>query len=98
MVKLFIYGTLRKGERNEHKLQVRSRKNVVLHDYEFIPRDPPYIIPHKGRFVEGELVDVPLNRWNLLRLDLFEWGYKRTKVFIDGEECWAYVWRKHFKA
>jgi len=99
MVKLFIYGTLQKGHRNEHRLLCQNRKKAVLHDFMKIEgRRTPRIIPCKGSSVEGELVECALTPYWLFRLDVFEWKYKRTKVVVNGEECWTYVWRKGFKA
>lgn len=98
MVRFFLYGTLQEGQRNERRLLCESREKGVLHDFMKIEGGrAPHIVPCKGSCVEGELVECALTPYRLLRLDLFEWKYKRTKVVVNGKECWTYVWRKHFK-
>ena len=98
MVKLFLYGTLKKGERNFHKLPKGKRKKAFLKDFIVLPSRSPRLVPKKGSIVEGELFEHPLTRLQLWRLDLFEWKYKRICVAVEGENCWVYVWRKGFKA
>ena len=98
MVKLFLYGTLQSGERNAHKLPKGKRRRAVLENYKLIMTGrAPKIIPSQGSRVAGELATIRLSRWQLLRLDLFEYKYKRTLVEVEGEKCWTYVWRKGFK-
>ena len=93
LICLFVYGTLMTGERNAHKLPSDAvRKKAVLKGFRIDDSgSAPRMFYDDKSTISGELVTCKMSKWELFKLDLFEWKYTRTKVFVNKTACWAYV-------
>ena len=94
-ITLFVYGTLMSGERNEHKLPKKSERiKAELKGFRVdTSKSAPRLFYDDEGVVSGELVTCKLSKWELFKLDLFEWKYKRIKVFVDKKPCWTYIYK-----
>ena len=91
-VRLFVYGSLRRGQANHRELAGASfvRSLATAPRYALVERDGyPALVPGTGA-VEGELYEVAHE--HLARLDAFEGsGYVRAQVTLaDGSAALAY--------
>lgn len=95
-MKLFVYGTLKKGKGNHHMIddcpfvgtaEVRGRLYVSG-----LPYMEPTASTDDQHWVKGEVYEV--NKIQLSRLDKFEghpdWYRRRTTVTKAGEKVYAY--------
>lgn len=91
---LFVYGTLRKGEKNHKKLKgARSLGESTLKGFRRTEGEGPAIVPgDKNDSVDGELYDIDLE--TLKEIDEYEGEeYIRELVELeDGSKAYAYVY------
>ena len=85
-MKLFVYGTLKRGERNNHLLTQYGakflQKDLVQNHGVYGPF--PVACYAEGVDLEGEVWDnITTELWE--RLDALESGYKRTELFTLAE-------------
>ena len=91
-MKVFVYGTLKKGGRlflEEHAKDIRPAK--IKGTLYSMPRTPfPFATVGGERIIEGEVHEYdPLVVWEVI--DKIEAGYDRVKTeTLDGEEVYVY--------
>jgi gamma-glutamylcyclotransferase (GGCT)/AIG2-like uncharacterized protein YtfP len=94
-VPLFVYGTLRKGEKNHEKLKgAKFLGESTLKGFRRTKGEGPAIVPGgKNDSVEGELYQVDLEV--LEKIDEYEGAeYPRELVKLEGgEDAYVYVYR-----
>lgn len=95
---VFVYGNLRKGQRMYGLLKDCSFVGRALcHDHAMLAHSLPYVIPHKGSFVVGEIYEVSEEK--LSHLDRAEGHphlYKRTVIQAKTDDgvshaAWIYM-------
>lgn len=101
MIKVFVYGTLRKGERNHDFFLAKNNAKFIGVTQTppgflmFCPRSVPYVIKVEGFVgqVYGEVYEV--DKQTLRRLDDLEGhphAYKREEITtVNGHEAWIYL-------
>lgn len=101
-MKVFVYGTLKKGFGNHRRLEhVSKEKNGVLQNHMLYDSGFPVCTPHEGSSVTGEVYDIGDCQATLRSLDQLE-GYRendpdrsmylRQSVTLeDGEEVQTYI-------
>lgn len=99
---VFVYGTLRRGGRNEHRLEGRTRRPARLPDHALYELGGlPYCAPRPGSEVVGEVVVPDPERYEetLATLDRLEEGaYRRVVREVEARggplDAWVYVARE----
>lgn len=82
-MKLFIYGTLKRGESNNRILDGEYLYDAILPGCLIDLGCVPGMLPHETSRVLGEVWDVE----NVGRLDRFETGYRR----VQYKDLWFYM-------
>lgn len=100
---LFVYGTLRSGERNRHKIEpfIRSSAMASVAGTLFLYDDAEHICPFLaqggGGRVVGELVELENEEEALPKIDAFEGpNYVRAVIDVQTEDgrkvrAWTYL-------
>lgn len=95
-MKVFVYGTLKKGFGNHRLLsEFPLEKEGILEDHIIYDAGFPVAVPNEGTKVVGEVYDIGDCVQTLQNLDYLEGEgrmYIRTKVTLnDGEEVETYI-------
>ena len=96
LIKIFIYGTLKRGEYNEkvgNTLNLVYSHSALLHGYKIIVGyELPFLVPCSYGTVGGEIQTIPESL--LPVLDEFEmpgWYERKLVTLVSGEEAYAYI-------
>lgn len=95
-MKVFVYGTLKKGKKNHSYINKEMEKEIELNVPGFlywnINRYYPHFISNPfGMNIKGELYDLTESEVkNIDKLEGHPDFFKRKKTIIDGEEIYYY--------
>lgn len=95
MIRVFVYGTLKRGQRNAHFLGDASYLGPFVTDpvyrmYEF--DDYPAVCLHGRRAIQGEVYRI--NEHQFRTLDDLEWYpsyYQRIEIPTEYGDAWMYI-------
>lgn len=95
-MKIFVYGTLKKGKNNHHYIDKKIEKEITLNIPGFLywkeGRPYPHFISNKyGINIEGEIYD--LSEEEIKKIDKLEghpFFFKRKETILDGEKIYYY--------
>ena len=95
MNRVFVYGSLKKGQRNDHFLRAAQfvgnfTTPGIYSMYEF--EDYPAVCLHGQHAIEGEIYHV--NDQQFKMLDDLEWCphfYQRIEIATDFGDAWMYI-------
>ena len=99
MNRVFVYGTLKRGQRNYHFLQdaefIGSFTTPEIYSmYKF--DDYPAVCLQGKHAIEGEVYQVTDHQFQML--DDLEWYpsfYQRTEILTDFGDAWMYFVKRH---
>jgi gamma-glutamylcyclotransferase (GGCT)/AIG2-like uncharacterized protein YtfP len=97
-MKIFVYGTLKRGYGNNRLLQEAGFLRVEeLYDYKLYNAGFPVAAPDPGSSAVGEVWDIGDNQQILHNLDRLESeGRMYHRVYIEDMDFWLYVGDENF--
>ena len=95
LIRVFVYGTLKRGFINNHiLLRCPQEKNFTLDNFAMYNYHKafPMIIEQKGNIVKGETYNVDVITFNMIdKLEGVPYFYNKKKVKVrGGREGWIY--------
>jgi gamma-glutamylcyclotransferase (GGCT)/AIG2-like uncharacterized protein YtfP len=97
--RVFVYGTLKRGQRNDHYLHAAEFVGhfTTTSSYSmFVFDDYPAVCLHGRHPIRGEIYHVSDEQFRLL--DELEWYpdfYQRIEIPTDFGDAWMYIVRRH---
>lgn len=98
-MKLFVYGTLKKGYNNHHYLDTAKYLGQYYCDntYALVQSGLPFLVKRKGMGAIGELYEVDLETIKAIdKLEGHPFFYRRTNIFVksmvDDKEIEVYTY------
>lgn len=95
MNRVFVYGTLKRGQRNSHFMhcaeflgQHRTEKNYSMYEFE----NYPAVCPQGSQAIKGEVYHISDRQFKML--DELEWYprfYQRIEIPTDWGNAWMYI-------